>query len=324
MINRLKSKVSRLSRKVVLNANYVFNNYNEVVWLIGDGRSGTTWVSDLINHDMRYRELFEPFHPKLVEQMDCIVPHQYLRLHDSNETLRALASDIFCGKFIHPRVDATNQSFLYKGLLVKDIFANLFSYWAVSQFPDVKPVLLIRNPFSVALSKYKKRSWFWATEPLELLKQSDLYEDYLSPFEDVIKRVSSEKNYILNQILIWSIINYVPLRQFSPGSIHICFYENIYKEPNQEISKILRFVRGAEERSELELPKEVIDRASRVIGTESNLLSKTSPVTGWRNELTPKQIDEGLEILKHFGFENLYDGNSMPNMEVLRNIHESV
>jgi hypothetical protein len=298
-------------------------NYEEVIWLVGDGRSGTTWVSDLINHDKKYREMFEPFHPRLVHDMNFIVPHQYIRPGSLNEELKSISSSIFSGKFINERVDSGNHSHLYNGIIIKDIFANLLCYSVTLQFPKIKPVLLIRNPFAVAISKHKKKNWFWVTEPLDLLNQKALHEDYLLPFEELIRKTSASKNYILNQILIWSIINYVPLRQFQPGKIHICFYENIYSEPSREISKIFHFVRGLRDNNQVSLNEEVIIRPSRVIGKESNLLTGTCPVSSWKNELAPQLIDDGLKILQHFCFDNLYDEKSMPNEDVLSRIHES-
>ena len=47
-----------------------------------------------------------------------------------------------------------------------------------------------------------------------------------------------------------------------------------------------------------------------------------SPVTSWRDDLSKQQIDDGLEILQHFGFENLYNKDSMPNMDILKNIQK--
>ena len=312
-----------MARTAVLKANYMFGHYDEVIWLIGDGRSGTTWVADLINYDNRYREMFEPFHPQLVDDANFILPLQYMRKNNSNEKLTALAKNIFNGKFNHPRVDSGNQSFIYKGLLIKDIFANLLCYWAVSQFPNTKPVLLIRNPFSVALSKYKKKNWFWVTEPLDLLSQTALKDDYLLPFEDEIKKVSHKNNYILNQVLIWSIINYVPIRQFEPGNIHVCFYEDIYNNPNGELSKLFKFVKDNKSDISVAIPENVIKRPSRVVGSNSNLLSGSSPISSWMDELEPKIIDDGLKILQIFGFENLYNDLSMPNREVLRKVHDN-
>lgn len=319
----IKSKIAKFSQPTILKANFLLNNYREKIWLIGDGRSGTTWVSDLINHDKRYREMFEPFHPKYVRSLSFISPHHYIRNGEANERLADLSSKIFSGRFTHERTDSENQSFVYKGLLIKDIFANLLSHWAVSQFPSVKPVLLIRNPFAVAISKYKKSDWYWAIEPRHLLNQKKLFDDYLEPFEDIIGRVSDEKNHILNLILIWSIINYVPLRQFNPDKIHLCFYEHIYENPSLEVKKILQFARQTKEKPELELPKDVIEKPSRVIGKDSNLLSATSPITSWKNELTPKLIDEGHKILQSFGMDKLYDENSMPNTKAFKALQKS-
>ena len=323
MIRKIKLEITDLTKKSIIELNYRLSNYNEVIWLIGDGRSGTTWVSDLINYDKRYREMFEPFHPQLVSDMSFIKPHHYIRPDEFNGEIERISSDIFSGKFTHKRVDSGNRLGLYNGLLIKDIFANLLCYSASLRFQKVKPILLIRNPFSVALSKHKKKNWFWVTEPLDLLSQTTLYEDYLIPFEGIIRKTSAKKNYILNQILIWSIINYIPLRQFEPENIHVCFYENIYTEPCNEISKILKFTRGLNSDPQINLSKDIINRPSRVTGAESNLLSNTSPITSWKNELTPHIIEEGLKILQCFGFDNLYDEKSMPNKNVLRRIHES-
>jgi hypothetical protein len=301
----------------------MLNNYREVIWLVGDGRSGTTWVANLINHDKRYREMFEPFHLKFVREAGFIEPHQYYRPHHVDDRLITFALDVFTGRFTNARVDHGNHAVFYNGLLIKDIFANLLCYSVSLELPHVKPVLLIRNPFSVALSKIKKKDWFWLTEPLDLLRQVELYEDYLYQLEDMVRETSSKRDYILNQILIWSIINYIPLRQFNPGDIHVCFYEEIYKKPDQEISNILRYVRGEGEGFYITLDKEAVCKPSSAIGVQSNMLSGTSPILSWKNELSHQVIDDGLRILQHFGFDDLYDDASMPDMNVLSKIHRA-
>ena len=313
----LKKPIRRLSHK----SNYFLGNFKEVVWLIGDGRSGTTWVSDLINHEKKYWEMFEPFHP-LYNGKNLVAPHQYLRPDTINKKFEDFASDIFKGRLINKRYDYVNKSFFYKGLLIKDIFANLFVRWVSVRFPDIRIILLIRNPFSVALSKYKKQEWFWGTEPLNLFNQADLYEDYLSPFEDIIKKTSAEKDFILCQILIWCIINYVPLLQFKPGQIHIVFYEDIYSKTNEIIREIYNFIKIEPLDFRIKIDRKKIMEPSRVVGKESNILSGTSPIVSWKDEISSQKIDAGFEILNCFGFEELYNNESMPNWQVLKKIHE--
>jgi hypothetical protein len=294
----------------------LLNNYEEVVWLIGSGRSGTTWVSGLINYRKKYREIFEPFHPEYISEANFLSPHQYFRPEVDDKQLEKFASDVFSGKFRHKRVDSY-CSLLYSGLLVKDIFANLFSYWIFQKFPKIKTILLIRNPFAVTLSIFKKNNWFWPSDPSDFLKNENLLQDYLYPYVDLIKKISREGDYISKQILIWSIINYVPIQQFDKDVIHVCFYEEVYSEPNTEIFNILNYIKNDKDKTKVSLDQEIITRPSRVSGIESNLVNGSSPISSWKSELSPCQIDKGLKILEHFGFDALYGDDSMPRRDVL-------
>lgn len=318
-INQIKSTIKYQCTKLAIRANYLLNKYRETIWLLGDGRSGTTWVCDLINYEKKYREMFEPFHPRYISDVNFIVPHQYIRPYELDDEIKKVANDIFSGKFTHERVDSANHFRLYEGIIVKDIFANLLCYSLWLNFQKVKPVLLLRNPFAVSLSKLKKKSWFWMTDPMDLLNQKHLYADYLYAFEDLIKQTSAKRNYILNQILIWSIINYIPLRQFHMGSIHICFYEKIYMDPEKEIRGIFEFIENS---PKINLDKvklrKIISRPSRMAGKGSNMLIGASPIASWKDEIPPNIIDEGFNILQHFGFENLYDDESIPNEDVIK------
>ncbi len=265
--------------------------------------------------------MFEPFHPQHVDEMSFLAPHQYVGHDEQHTQLESIASDVFSGTFTHPVVDSGNQSRLYSGLLIKDIFANLFAYWAFTRFGNLKIILLIRNPFSVALSKSKKKDWYWVTDPMLLLTQKNLYEDYLHPFENLIRKTSESNDYILRQILIWAIINYIPLKQFSPEQIHVMFYEEMYAEPDNQVSSAFRFVKNTKENCHVKLDEETVKRPSRVVSKESSLFQGKSPVTSWKDELSLRQIDAGLRILDAFGLAGLYDEDSMPNRDTLHSIH---
>lgn len=314
---RLRTKATNFGKRMVFRANRALGNYRDVVWIVGDGRSGTTWVSDLVNHDGRFREMFEPLHPQLVKAASFVQPHQYCRPGAMDDRLRDLMGSILSGGFCDPRVDFGNKALVYEGLLVKDIFANLMCYAACQAFPQVRPVLLIRNPFAVAASKYKKRDWFWGDEPLDLLNQPALREDFLAPFEDLIRQTSARGDFILNQVLIWAIVNYVPLQQFAPEGLHVCFYEQIYADPEGEISRLFRFIRNGED-CHVKLDDDLIRRPSRVVKQETSFKAGSSPVTSWKNEIDPQRIDDGLRLLEAFGFDGLYNDASMPDAGVLK------
>jgi hypothetical protein len=102
--------------------------------------------------------MFEPFHPIYVKPMQNLAFHQYIRPGNVDHPFAAIAEDVFTGKLTSPFVDSAHTRLVYHDLLIKDIFANLFAQWAYQTFHnlDIKIILLIRNPFAVALSKYKK------------------------------------------------------------------------------------------------------------------------------------------------------------------------
>lgn len=213
--------------------------FDRVTWLIGDARSGTTWVSDLINHHHRYREMFEPIRPDYVEQTAFLQPNEYVRPNAEYPELHALMDDVFSGRLTHPRIDTANVRPLYRDMLVKDCFANLFAYWAWQRFDNVRPVLLIRNPFAMALSKRKKYRKYWPTDPGDLLAQEHLRADYLEPYADVIAKTSDEGDPIQCLLAMWATINMVPLSQFPVDQLHVCCYEEIVADPRGSAARAL-------------------------------------------------------------------------------------
>ncbi len=100
--------------------------YEKKVFLFGDGRSGTTWVSSLINYDSYFREIFEPFHPEFIPEVNFLSLHTYVRPNDINLNLKHVSDFVFKGRLWNPRIDQDNIPAIYQGLFVKDIFSNLF------------------------------------------------------------------------------------------------------------------------------------------------------------------------------------------------------
>lgn len=313
-MSRIFKNIGTKILKSVLQNNYRQGNYKDIFWVIGDGRSGTTWIADLINYRGTYRKMFEPYHPQLVAGMDIIQPHQYIRPDDANHPLAALSQDVFDGKFFDYRVDSRNRRFRYNGIVIKDIFANLFAKWATKQYPHIKTVLVIRNPFAVVLSKERKSDWLWLKDPLSLLNQQHLFNDHLSAHEDFIQREVEKNDPLLNQILIWSIIHYVPLRQFSPGQIKIRFYENVYANPEKEMNDLYDILPTKTVNQSYRIPRRLIQQPTRSAGKDSHIALGTSPINSWKNELDTKIFDQGMRILEQFGLDKIYTGESVPQI----------
>ena len=319
----IRSTIVSGLRKTVFRGHSYLGRFKDPVWLLGDARSGTTWTASLINYDKSFRELFEPFNHRNVDEMRGVLPQLYLRPDEEDEDLEVFANRVFKGTFSNQWSDFENKRPFYRGLLIKDVWANLFSFWASRRFPEVKKLFLIRNPFAVALSKSKTMHWNWIADPLHFKKQDRLFADFLEPYEDLMEKTSHEKDCVVCQVLIWCILNMVPLKQFSIGELKIVFYEDMYLNPVDTTNAIFEYIQRPDRQLDPEVHRNVIKKPSSFASDKSNVWLGTSPLTTWKNELNTQQIDKGLEILHRFGFSDLYAKEDSPNIKVIEDMQRS-
>lgn len=300
-------------RKAAIETNRRLGAYRNVTWFLGDGRSGTTWIANLLNTDGRYRSLFEPVHPFFEPEAynAGLKPHDYLRPGDENSKARLFLERVMTGKFKSGRADRENTARLHQGLVVKDIFANLLAKWACDQFPHVKPVLILRHPFAVAASKANEPDMRWISDPEAFLKQPKLIADFLNPYTDLIE--TAPDDLIMRYILIWAIINFVPLQQFSADRLHILFYEDVYQQPEHALPLLFAYLEEKDCDQKVRRALASHSLPSRVATPRSTVTSGQSPLTGWKNQLTPAQIEQGLAILSRFGFDHVYSSEPFPD-----------
>ena len=179
------------SREARLRARVVLQPWRRapksVGWMVGSGRSGTTWLSSLLNADCTMREVFEPVHALHVERMKGGATHP---AYAEDPTWDAWLVDVFRGRHITRRTDRDNVGRNPAGahkLLVKDVFATgLLSAPAAQK---VSKLLVMRHPLAVALSKQAHRHWHWLWSTQEFLDQPGWRDGVLSPWVDMLTKV---------------------------------------------------------------------------------------------------------------------------------------
>jgi hypothetical protein len=309
--------MKRILKTIFKKAHYLIYpfNYKKTIWLIGSGRSGTTWISSIINYTDSYRELFEPFHTSIPE-MRFFGFKQHLFLEKKDKMVfRVFSRQILKGKFYNRSVEgstSSNQLHNNNFLIVKDIFANLLAYTICSNNNKIKPVLIIRNPFHVAFSIREREQWDWMKDPKDFLLQESLFKKYLKPFESLIIEISASGSYLEKQILIWSIINYIPLLQFNQDNLLVTFYEDWLLNPTQEQKRVYEYLDISSKHINDISDSEKVKKASKTsTKKEFNNLTLT-------NKLLPHEITSGIYILKKFGLDKLYNEFSIPNHNVIQ------
>ncbi len=273
-------------------------DHRSSLFLAGSGRSGTTWVAGIINHRNGYRLVFEPFHPGRVDLCENFRRKQYLRPDDRREEYLGPAREILAGRIRDPWTDRFNTRFVARRRLIKDIRANLLLGWMRANFPGVPVVLLLRHPCAVAASRL---ALGWRDNLSETMDQEELVEDFLLPVEAEIR---ASRDAFERHVFSWCIENYVPLRQFGPGEIHLAFYENFLAYPEDEIRRLFAFLR-----------EDVDGRVYRALRRASPLSRKgeVPSMDAWRRSVTGPQLERAVEILGLFGLDRVYGEGAMPD-----------
>ncbi len=273
-------------------------DHRSSVFLAGSGRSGTTWVSGMINHRNGYRFVFEPFHPGKVRMLRHFRRKQYLRPDDRREEYLGPARTILTGELRNPWADRFNRRFVARRRLIKDIRANLLLGWMRENFPGMPIVLLLRHPCAVAASRL---ALGWRDNLSETMEQNELVEDFLGPVEAEIRAARDDFE---SHVFSWCIDNYVPLRQFGPGEIHLAFYENFVVHPEDEVRRLFDF-----------LGEDFDGRVYRALRRPSPLSRKEgSPsVDAWHRRVTDHQLERAVEVLGLFGLDRVYGAKAMPD-----------
>jgi hypothetical protein len=271
-------------------------DHRSSVFLAGSGRSGTTWVSGLINHRNAYRFVFEPFRPDKVGICENFGRKQYLRSGDRREEYLGPARTILTGGLRSFWTDRFNEKLVARRRLIKDIRANLLLGWMRANFPGMPIVLLLRHPCAVVTSQ---RALGWRDVLSETMEQEELVEDFLVPMEAEIR---AARGGFERRLFTWCIENYVPLKQFEPGEIHLCFYEDFLTRPELELRRLFSF-----------LGEDFDERVYPLLNRPSPLSRQAASMDAWQRSVTGHQLERAVEILGLFGLDRVYGEAPMPD-----------
>jgi hypothetical protein len=288
------------------------NDHRKTTFVSGMGRSGTTWLAELLNYRNDNRLIFEPFDPSRVALAVNFQDHLYLRPEDDDRRYLAPARAIVTGFIREPFADQHNRKIFCDRRIVKEVRASLFLRWLYRHFPGMPIVMIVRHPFAVAASRL-------ATDEDEDLDaqfeaQPDLVHDYLEPYLGVMRGCATAFE---RHVASWCIEMGVPLSQFSPGEIAVVFYEHLCTEPARVLHEIFEHVgRPLDARvlKQLSKPSPTTLSPERLAGDWS--IGGQRITQAWRERVSATQIRRGLDIIDQFGLESLYGDQDMPMLEV--------
>lgn len=281
------------------------HHLSRTVILAGSGRSGTTWLGNIIAANPNFRIIFEPFEQNHVPQAAILPRRSYARPSNTYPEWIPFVKDALSGKINNKWIQRDGNRWWAPRILVKEIRANLMLGWIDRTFHP-KIVFIIRHPCAVVLSRLKLK---WTINLSGLLLQSELVADYLDPFVDLILRAKTEAQ---KQAVLWSVENLVPLSQLREFGWIFCTYEHLYCDPDNEVNRILK---GLEIRKTV-LTQRAIRQVSMVTRSDSPIVKRENPLAEWQKRLTKKETDDILRVVEAFGI-NLYCDAVMPDLRFL-------
>lgn len=279
------------------------NSSSNTIFLAGSGRSGTTWLSELINYKNDFRYMFEPFHNKKLAELQNYDYIPYLNPDSRDERMYYVANRILSGQTRNQWVNSRNTKFIAHNRLIKDIRANLILGWLKANFPEVTFIFMMRHPYEVVMSKLKLK---WDEHIDLLLKQPKLIEDYLHPFLNVIYDAKSDFE---KHVVFWAIENYIPLKQDINKKGTVLFYENLIERPLIELQKIESKIDSFNINTNLDLK---FDRSSSM--SNKKISNNNNYLNNWSKKVDKDLLRRCLQIIEKFELSEIYSDDIMPKV----------
>jgi hypothetical protein len=305
--NRFLTKIKRIHRllwwwgKKGINSVYLdFPRTSNTIFIIGAPRSGTTWISHLINYNSDYRYIFEPFHPH-----HCIHMHKYPKIlfqrqGSENEELYRLFSSVFSGRNKCNWANRYNQKRIVTRRLVKSIHAHFVLSWIHEKFPEIPIIYILRHPLDVVSSKLfikENTHWNFYHSLDDVITRTDIIDYYLHSFW---RFVSIPRNRFEEEILLWCVQNYVALRQLENAKHLLVYYEDVVEKPFDEINRTNIFLYNRSKRIRKRKFENIYHNRFVPSG-----IPRSQPNAS-KDQFTIDQLQYAYEMLQRFGLDHYY------------------
>ena len=323
--------------------NYDVNN---TIVIAGTGRSGTTWLMEILNTIPRTCMIWEPLDLRSIPELYNLIQSMRLSSLISKRTygleisrlkstriselswlknsgiwsinmesgddwteLEDYLEMVLTGQVLNLHTTLMTRLIdIIKSnrLIVKFCRANRLLKWMTERF-SISSVLLIRHPCAVVASQMRHGAWDDRRYPM--IDQMIL-EKHPGLFEIVNSVQTREEALAVD----WCIDYAVPLAAEKPHPWILVTYEKLVREGEKELQRLFNAI-------EVDMSSEAVKHLS--IPSETSISSSAisrgvDPLAGWTTYLTNEQVNRVLNIVSQFGL-HFYDRKLEPDYDALYN-----
>lgn len=297
------------------------------ILLAGSGRSGSTWLADVIGRLTQKRVVFEPLLPNMFDK-----PAFAFRYHKTDhpdnegadkefrlfvpanmkqEDFYHSLQKVFSGNIPRNRWrDRRLNTIKFKGRVIKDIRTNLYLPYISNNFPKVPLLCIMRHPCAVISSQYFLG---WQDGLDEILKQEDL----VSKLPEKVLPILREADSLIEKLsLRWCIENYIPLTEVNARKCCYLSYEHLAMKEEEEWEVLLQaigFGNKAVDKQKLRNIKGMTKKKKVELNDHKKLLF------GWKNKLSNSNQKTIMKMVTLFGLNQIYNlEDPLPDRQAMR------
>jgi len=286
------------------------NNLNSPVRVIsGSPRGGTTWLYEVIEKNSSGFGIWEPLHPKSVQDFYKDTNqwfHKFVPANEKNYELEKYFTALLKGEFITESLLQKNSKFrTYKStsfLLQKYCRLSPLLPWFNHHFPNVKVVHMYRNPLAVVSSQMRHGAWNYKKEYNGYeLTGLEYYPAYYKQFEEILSTIKFPEEVLAAN---WALDMIPTLLNRNDDNILYIKYEDLFLSSEMYFPQVFEFFN-------LPIPKdlsEIITKPSSTTKQGSNIIDNPEKqLETWKKYLTEEQVERVRGILSQFGFSQIGD-----------------
>lgn len=297
---------------------------SRTVAIVGFGRSGTTWLSDIVSKASGQALLFEPWHPEVLEgskrfsyrssysDAETVELVNYLaRALDKGQPVPWLLRNHLPTAVHEAEPELTAEIWAQIGILgFKTIRATMVPDWIIANIAR-RMVFVVRHPLAV-VSSILRRANFWE------YGWPETYDIFVAnAFVGAAGEIDGVHETLLSRpppttdlekvALMWAVTHAIAVPRLEQAQVPIVLYENLYRQPFEWARKVLDAL-GMEDRGIL--PTYLFTPAMTTMRTlhgRSGLQTASgAPVPAdffWRDTLSGEDQATVLSIVDDFGVE---------------------
>lgn len=277
--------------------------------LASTGRSGSTWLAEVLVDPSDCRYIFESLHYYSEGPFTQFTPGRYFGDQIDYPPLEMLLRRVFSGRVRIGRSDQHNKSRRPSYRLLKEAYITNVLPAIQTRFPEVPIIYLLRHPVACAWS-WTRLNWGCLGE---YTTNKPFLDRYFAPQKDEVIRQA-----FIGNVYRWCLENKFPLACLSQGSVLVVFYEDLIAHRDREFDRIKRFLADRSQGKWREWSPNLaaVDRPSATaypdVGEEG--MDGREMSLRWTRQVPQEWIAEGVETLRLFGLDWIYGEDPWPRL----------